>query len=219
MSEPEEVETVETEEAPAKKTKSKKDQGTPVLCPPIKDNKDYLFVNQGIMMLSGPINDDQVAGPIEQILVANSAGVLDHVTLMINSEGGSVASAFALIDIIRGSKIPVHTCGYGKICSSGLLIFMSGYPGERKLLPNTVILSHQFSSGSGSPLKEHDLMSNHGELVKLGKRMRSHYKLCSGLDLETIDAELLCPSDRWLSPKEAVKYNLADKIITKIYRK
>ncbi len=186
--------------------------------PPIKDNKDYLFVTQGLMILDGHIDDESVSRPIEQILVANAGCNLHHLTLMINSEGGSVHAAFALIDIMRGSKIPIFTAGYGKILSSGLLIFMSGEPGERVLLPNTAILSHQFSSANGYQ-KEHDLMSGHNELVKVGKRMRKHYSDCTGLDLSIIDDELLCPSDKWMTPKEAIKYGLADRIITKIVRK
>jgi ATP-dependent protease ClpP protease subunit len=37
-----------------------------------------------------------------------------------------MSAAFALIDVIRGSAIPVHTIGLGVIASAGLLTFISG---------------------------------------------------------------------------------------------
>ena len=35
--------------------------------------------------------------------------------MIINSPGGCVASAFALIDMMKGSKVPVYTYGLGEI--------------------------------------------------------------------------------------------------------
>ena len=46
--------------------------------------------------------------------------------LIINSPGGSVPSAFALIDTIKGSKVPVYTYGMGEIASCGLMMFIAG---------------------------------------------------------------------------------------------
>ena len=69
----------------------------------------------------------------------------DHLTLMITSYGGDLSAAFAIIDVMRGSSIPVHTVGLGCIASAGLLTFISGVKGHRVITPNTSILSHQWS--------------------------------------------------------------------------
>ena len=46
--------------------------------------------------------------------------------MIINSPGGEVGSAFALIDTMKGSKIPIYTYGLGEIASCGLMTFIAG---------------------------------------------------------------------------------------------
>ena len=70
-----------------------------------------------------------------------------ELTFIINSPGGEVHSAFALIDTMKGSAIPIKTIGIGMIASCGILTFMAGEKGRRLLTPNTSILSHQYSWG------------------------------------------------------------------------
>lgn len=131
-------------------------------------------------------------------------------TLMVNSPGGDLNAAFALIDIMRGSKIPVHTVGLGEISSCGLLIFMSGVNGERIITPNTSILSHQYSWGSHG--KEHELFARVKEFELTSARLMAHYKKCTGLDEKTIKKILLPAEDVWLDASQAVKYGIADKV-------
>ena len=133
-----------------------------------------------------------------------------HLTLIINSPGGELASAFALIDIMKGSAIPVHTVGLGMIASCGLLTFMSGAKGHRVLTPNTNILSHQFSWMNWG--KEHELVASAKQVDMLSQKMIALYKECTNLPESKIREILLPEKDVWLSAKEAVKYKLADKI-------
>ena len=131
--------------------------------------------------------------------------------MIINSPGGEVPSAFALIDTMKGSKIPVYTYGLGEIASCGLLTFMSGAKGHRYITRNTAILSHQFSWGSMG--KEHELMASVKEFNNTSQRLIDHYKKCTGQTEATIKKYLLPPEDVWLTPKEAVKYGIADSIV------
>jgi ATP-dependent Clp protease protease subunit len=148
---------------------------------------------------------------IEKNLLPNSQRP-NELTLVINSPGGQVHSAFALIDTMKGSAIPVKTVGLGMIASCGLLTFMSGTKGRRVLTPNTSILSHQYSWGSGG--KEHELFARVREFELSTARMLEHYKKCTGLSEKKVRDILLPPEDRWLSAKEAVKYGIADKIVS-----
>jgi ATP-dependent Clp protease protease subunit len=132
--------------------------------------------------------------------------------LIINSPGGDVASAFALIDTIKGSKIPIYTYGLGQISSCGLLTFIAGTKGHRYITNNTVILSHQFFWGTVG--KEHELMAAVREFDNTSKRIIDHYMKCTGLTAEEIKKYLLPPEDVWLISEEALKYGLADKICT-----
>lgn len=133
-----------------------------------------------------------------------------ELTLIINSPGGSVHAAFALIDVMKGSAIPIKTVGLGLIASCGVLTFMAGQKGKRVLTPNTSILSHQYSWGSGG--KEHELFARVREFELSTERMIEHYKKCTGLKEKVIRDVLLPPQDVWLSAEEAVKYGIADSI-------
>jgi ATP-dependent Clp protease protease subunit len=134
-----------------------------------------------------------------------------QIKLLINSPGGQIPSAFALVDCIKGSPIPVWTFGLGEIASCGLLTFMSGAKGKRFLTRNTSIMSHQFSWGAIG--KEHELFAKVSEYSNTQERILNHYKKCTGLSEKKIREILLPANDVWLTPKDAVKYGIADSIV------
>ena len=133
-----------------------------------------------------------------------------EINLIICSPGGDLSAAFALIDVMRGSSIPIKTTGLGMIASAGLLIFISGTKGKRLLTPNTSILSHQFTWGSFG--KEHELFAAVKEFDLTTKRMIKHYKKCTGLSDKDIRKFLLPPQDVWLSAPEALKLGICDNV-------
>jgi ATP-dependent Clp protease protease subunit len=134
----------------------------------------------------------------------------DLLNLIITSPGGDLNAAFAIIDTMRGSAIPIRTIGLGQIASAGLMIFIAGAKGKRLLTPNTSILSHQYSWGAFG--KEHELFATVKEFDLTTKKMIAHYKKCSGLSEVKIKELLLPPQDMWLSPLEAKKLGLCDDV-------
>jgi ATP-dependent Clp protease protease subunit len=135
---------------------------------------------------------------------------LPKLTLIINSPGGDVHAAFALIDTMKASSIPIKTVGLGLIASCGFLIFIAGTKGSRILTPNTSILSHQYSWGSAG--KEHELYARVKEFELSTRRMIEHYKKCIGMSEKQIREVLLPPQDVWLDANEAKKLKICDKI-------
>jgi len=172
----------------------------------------FVLEESGKFVIMKKIDDEICERAIRFILMHNAhhGNKLKNLTIIINSPGGSVYAALALIDVMRGSKIPVHTIGLGLIASAGLLVFMAGAKGNRVITPNTSILSHQYSWGSKG--KEHELFASTVEQKYAGQRMLEHYKLCTGLSEKIIKEKLLPPSDVWLSGKEAKKFKLCDHI-------
>lgn len=134
-----------------------------------------------------------------------------QIKMIINSPGGEVPSAFALIDTMKGSRIPIYTYGLGEIASCGLLTFIAGAKGHRYITRNTAILSHQFSWGSIG--KEHELMAQVKEFNNTSQRIVEHYKRCTGQTEANIKKYLLPAEDVWLTPKEAIKFGIADEIV------
>lgn len=162
-------------------------------------------------LLMEEVNLTSCKQAIEWILDANfSEERPSMLNLLINSPGGDLNAAFALVDVMRGSAVPIRTIGLGQIASAGLLIFISGDKGQRLLTPNTSILSHQYSWGAFG--KEHELFAQIKEFDLTTKRMIAHYKKCTGLTEDKIRDVLLPPQDVWLSALEAKKLGLCDDV-------
>ena len=177
--------------------------------PPVEPVDLY---KSGVYLLMDVITAESCKEAIEFVLKQNAEKKKQkRLQFMICSPGGDVPSCFALIDIMKGSRIPIHTVGLGVIASCGLLLFITGEKGKRTLTPNTSILSHQYSWGSYG--KEHELFAQVKEFELSTERMINHYKKCTGLTEKEIREHLLPPEDRWLSAKEAKKLGICDKVI------
>ena len=166
----------------------------------------------GMYVFMGEVNDENICPIVEWILHENFVvkKKRKELLLMICSEGGDMGAAFALIDVIHSSPIPVKTVGLGVIASAGLLIFIAGHRGRRVLTPNTSILSHQFSWSSEG--KAHELFATMREFELTQARMLAHYETCTGLGPEQIRKHLLPPQDIWLSAEEALALGICDDI-------
>lgn len=132
----------------------------------------------------------------------------EYLTLIVNSEGGDVTAAFAIIDIMNSSKIPIRTIGMGDVSSSGLMIFMNGEKGTRQLTPNTTILTHTFYHDSEG--KFHELGSQWKEHKNVHERMVQHYMNCTGLSRRRINSRLLPPTDTFLTAEQALALGVCD---------
>ena len=183
---------------------------------PEQDNSEKepsrLLQEAGMYVFMGEITDDAIRPIIEWILVENHVvrKKKKELLLMICSEGGAMESAFALIDVMRASSIPIKTVGLGSVASSALLIFLAGTPGRRMLTPNTSFLSNQYSWGSDG--KHHELFAMTKEFGLAQQRMMDHYRVTTGLDEEVIKQRLLPASDVYLSAEEALALGICDFI-------
>ena len=174
-------------------------------------------VKQSFMYLYGEIDHESTAPIIQEIIAANlendpgedpeeAEPKEDVINLLICSPGGELPPALSLISIIEASEIPIRTIFMGECGSAALIIGMSAH--QRVITPYSSILSHQFWSGmdgSFSNIKAtvHEFDNYHEKLVKF-------YMEKTSLDKRKISKYLLKDTDTWLTPDEAVKFNLAD---------
>ena len=177
----------------------------------VLDPSSELFM-RGHHVFMGDVTQETMKPLIDWIISENfnQKEKKRELTLGICSPGGDLNACFALVDVMKGSKIPIRTIGMGMIASCGLLMFISGEKAKRILTPNTSILSHQYSWGSYG--KEHELFAQVKEYDLTTERIVNHYKKCTGLSEKDIRKYLLPPHDVWLSAKEAKKLGLCDKI-------
>ena len=176
------------------------------------DQRDtsQILQDSGIFVLMSDVSDESIKPIVEWILLENHVAQKKKKELMliVCSEGGSVEDAFALIDIMTASSIPVKTVGLGVIASAGLMIFLAGHKGRRMLTPNTSIMSHQYSNSSEG--KHHELISIAKEFTLIQQRMLNHYIKTTGMTKATVLKKLLPTSDVYLSAEQALKLGICD---------
>lgn len=162
-------------------------------------------------MLFDPIDEDTAKQVVQFIIESTFAEDRpDILNLLINSPGGDLAAAFAIIDVMKSCPIPIRTVGLGQIASAGLMIFLNGTKGQRILTPNTSIMSHLWSGGSIG--KANELFAIGKEFALTDQRMMTHYMKTTGMSEKKIREILLPAHDVYLSAQEALKYGLCDKV-------
>ena len=169
--------------------------------------------SMGLSLLFGEIDQESAHSTIDFIMKGNM--LLDEgaeqLTILINSEGGSVADGFAIIDMMEFSQLPIQTIGTGLIASMGLLILAAGTKGSRILTHNTEILAHQFSGVLYG--KQHEMIAAGKAHARLERQFINHFLRHSKMSEKQIKQVLFAPSDRYLTPKECKKYGLCDIVL------
>ena len=171
-------------------------------------------VTQNVLYLQGDIELEKIADISCAIMADNLSDPderPDVINLIITSRGGDMDAAFALINVMRGSAIPIRTIGTGTVGSAALCIFMAG--DHRVVTPFTSLLSHQFSS-SGVEGNYNDLGVMYSEMQRYYTKMCELYKECTGRTIKDIEKNLLKHEDVWLTPEESVEYNIADDVLS-----
>ena len=176
-----------------------------------EDRIDIKLLETSTFYLYGEIDEDSVAKVIKWILYEN----LHHkdirtLTLYVNSTGGSLYDAFALIDIMRSSRHIIRTVGIGSVMSAAFLIFASGDKGERYAANHTSFMCHQFSETMDN--KYHDLKATMRENDLCNDRMISVLNNATGLAPSVIRKKLLPASDVYLTSQEVIDLQIADHI-------
>ncbi len=162
--------------------------------------------------LAGEIDEDTVNDCIRWIIYENLDTAKEKVlTLYINSTGGDLYTAFALIDMIKSSRHPIRTIGIGAVMSAAFLVFACGTKNERYAAKNTSFMCHQFSTGVEA--KYHDIKAEMKENESLNNKMVLILKEATNLSPSVIKKKLLPASDVYLTAEEVVELGIADNIL------
>jgi ATP-dependent Clp protease protease subunit len=168
-----------------------------------------------IIFLAGEITDTTAVDISQKLLsidmINKNLEKPEPVNLVINSGGGSLNAAWQICDMMDFVDTPIYTVGLGEIASAALIIFMNGRRGKRTITNRCSIMSHQYSWGAIG--KHSDLLAVRKEQDYNHAKILRHYKETTGLSEKVILKNLLQEHDVWLSPEEAVKFKMADKIV------
>ena len=176
-----------------------------------EDRIDLRLLENSTFYLNGDIDEDSVGAAIKWILYENLQGEGRTLTLYINSTGGDLYQAFALIDVMRNSPHIIRTIGVGAVMSAAFLIFACGDKKHRYASSNTSFMCHQFSSSTDA--KYHDLKAEMKETELLNEKMINILVETTGLIKSRVKAKLLPASDVYLTAEEVLDFCIADHII------
>jgi ATP-dependent Clp protease protease subunit len=176
------------------------------------DRIDLRLLENSVHYLTGEISEDSITPVIRWIMYENLE-VRDgkNLTLYINSTGGDLYQAFALIDVIKQSRHTISTVALGACMSAAFLIFAAGSKGQRFASKNTSFMCHQFSESMDN--KYHDLKATMKENDTCNQRMIDILKEATCLTPSKIKAKLLPASDVYLTSEETINLGIADKLM------
>jgi ATP-dependent Clp protease, protease subunit len=175
-----------------------------------------------IVMLDTDVNEHSASIIVAQMLFLESQGN-DDIQFFINSPGGLVTAGLAIYDTMQFIKPDVQTIVLGQAASMGSFLAQAGTPGKRFVLPESRTMIHRVSSGTpgtrGSvhvqELQFEDAKRTYEESQRINKRLTELYVRhnTAGKTYEELFHSM--KFDTFLSAEEAVKFGLADKVITK----
>ncbi|KAJ2953157.1 hypothetical protein O0L34_g728 [Tuta absoluta] len=167
------------------------------------------LLRERIVCLMGPVTDEISSVVVAQLLFLQSESSKKPVHLYINSPGGNVTAGLGIYDTMQYIQPPIATWCVGQACSMGSLLLAAGAPGMRHALPNSRIMIHQPSGGVRGQATDIQIQAE--EILKLKAQINSLYVRHTGLPAEKI--QLSMERDCFMSPTEAKKFGLIDKVL------
>jgi ATP-dependent Clp protease, protease subunit len=129
------------------------------------------------------------------------------IKLYINSLGGEVTNALIIVDLIKSSKVPIHTIIEGEAASAATLISVVGH--KRFITKNSHMLIHQIRGGVWGKMTEfEDEMMN---MKMFSKKLKKIYRENTCLSKEDLN-KILKKEIEWDS-KTCLEYGLVDTIL------
>ena len=164
-----------------------------------------------IVFIGTEINDQVANTVIAQLLFLRAEDPKKDINIYINSPGGYISAGLAIYDTMQFMSYEINTYCIGMAASMGALLLMAGSKGKRYSLPNSRIMIHQPSGGMTGTAMDIQLQAK--EILELKR-------ICAGIISEKTgqsSAKILEESERdfYMSPEEAVKYGIIDKIANK----
>ena len=160
----------------------------------------------------GTAIDDMVANlVVAQLLLLDSENPEKDIMLYINSPGGSVTAGFAIYDTMQHIRADVSTICLGQAASMGAFLLSSGTKGKRMALPHSRVLIHQPLGGAQGQATDIEIQAQ--EIIRIKKSLNEILASNTGQDIAKIEKDT--DRDYIMTPDEALKYGMIDKVITK----
>lgn len=167
------------------------------------------LLKERIVFLGGPIDDGVANIIVAQLLFLQSEDANKDIQLYINSPGGSVTAALAMLDTMNHIKPDVSTVCVGIAASAGALLLSAGKKGKRFALPNAEIMIHQPWGGAEGRAADIEITAK--QIIKTRQKLNEIMAKNTGQTLSRIEKDV--DRDYFMDADEAKKYGIIDKVI------
>lgn len=166
------------------------------------------LLNDRIIFLGGPLNDDVANIIIAQLLFLEHADPKKDIQLYVNSPGGAVHAGLAIIDTMNHIKCDVSTVCVGMAASMGAMILSSGTKGKRFALPNAEVMIHQPMGGAEGQAS--DIAITAKNILRARENLYKILSKNTGKPISQIEKD--ADRDYWMTADEAKKYGIVDHV-------
>jgi ATP-dependent Clp protease protease subunit len=163
------------------------------------------------LLLSGPVDDKMLRDASVRVLAMEQKDGKRPINVFINSPGGSADAGFAIYDLLRFVKPPVHTIVNGLCASAGILIHLAADKKRRFCLPESRFMIHQPSTMGRGSASDLDITAK--EILKLRDRYNRIIADTCGKSMEQVSES--SRRDFWLDAGQALEYGLVAKVVKK----
>jgi len=167
------------------------------------------LLKERIIFLGTPINDEIANLMMAQLLHLEGEDPEKDIALYINSPGGSVTSALAILDTIDFIRPDVSTFCMGQAASAAAILLAAGTPGKRFALPHSRILIHQPSGGAEGQSVDIEIQAR--EIQRIRDLLDEILAAKTGQSQEKVSADT--DRDFIMTAAEAKDYGIIDSVI------
>jgi ATP-dependent Clp protease protease subunit len=159
-----------------------------------------------IVSLRGPLDHATATRIASQLMTLDATGG-DSVSLQLDSAGGSLEAAFAVIDVIDALGVPVQVTCLGRVEGSAAVV--AAVCGRRLAMPHTRFrVSDPSVEFEARASQVASLVQYHREACL---RYHERLALATGKSLDSVTAA--CAEGRFMDASEAVAFGLVDEIV------
>ena len=168
------------------------------------------WAKQRIITLFAQITNDAAKDTISQMwgLAAVSG---EPVTLLINSPGGEVPHALAIVQAMEACPVEVNTIAMGRVFSGGVIILVAGH--VRRAFPRTLFMTHEFQNTKEVSAGYRSLKRSRKSDDWTYETLVYHFSHYTKQLVSEVKKKLLS-TEYYFDENEALKMGLIDEIVT-----
>jgi len=177
-----------------------------------------LLLHNRIVYIGMPLVPAVTELIIAELLYLNYESESDPITMYINSSGTTTANgqpvgfeteAFAIADVMKYVRPPVHTVAIGQAFGAAAMLLSQGKRGKRSSLPNATIMLNQPKSMTQGQASDIAIKAR-----EVAHNRRTTCELIASATQKPVKTVMEdCQRVKYLQPHEAVEYGLIDRVL------